>query len=97
MLDQALPGHVNLISRNTDGNRLLVYSYSDKDPGKYYLFDTEKRQLIEFLAVRPWIKPQEMGEQRFIRYPARDGMSIPAYLTLPAGKRATRSASARST
>ena len=86
MLDQALPGHVNLISRNTDGKRLLVYSYSDKDPGKFYLFDTEKRQLIEFLAVRPWIKPQEMGEQRFIRYQARDGMSIPAYLTLPAGK-----------
>jgi dipeptidyl aminopeptidase/acylaminoacyl peptidase len=85
-LDQALPGHVNLISRNTDGRRLLVYSFSDKDPGKYYLFDVEKRQLIEFLAVKPWIKPEQMAEQRFIRYAARDGLSIPAYLTLPPGK-----------
>ncbi|HQR71926.1 MAG TPA: S9 family peptidase [Burkholderiaceae bacterium] len=86
MLDQALPGRINLISRNTDGKRLLVFSFSDRDPGKYYLFDTEKRQLVEFLSVMPWIKPEQMAEMRFIRYPARDGMSIPAYLTLPPGK-----------
>jgi dipeptidyl aminopeptidase/acylaminoacyl peptidase len=85
-LDQALPDHVNRISRNTDGKRLLVFSYSDKDPGKYYLFDPEKRELVEFLAVRPWIKPEKMAQRRFFRYPARDGMSIPAYLTLPPGK-----------
>lgn len=86
MLDQALPGRVNLISRNTDAKRLLVYSFSDKDPGKYYLFDTEKRQLVEFLAARPWIKPEQMAEMRFMRYTARDGLSIPAYLTLPPGR-----------
>ena len=86
MLDQALPGNFNRISRTTDGKRLLVFSFSDKDPGKYHLFDVEKRQLIEILAVRPWIKPEQMAERRFIRYPARDGLSIPAYLTLPPGK-----------
>lgn len=85
-LDQALPARVNLISRNTDGKRLLVYSFSDKDPGKYYLFDAEKRQLIEILALMPWIKPEQMAERKFIRYDARDGLSIPAYLTLPPGK-----------
>jgi len=86
MLNQALPGRVNLTSRNTDGRRLLVFSYSDRDPGRYYLFDTEKRQLVEFLAPMPWIKPEQMAEARFMRYPARDGMSIPAYLTLPPGR-----------
>lgn len=86
MLDQALPGRVNIISRNTDGKRLLVYSFADKDPGKYYLFDVDKRQLIEVLAVMPWVNPEQMAERRFIRYAARDGLSIPAYLTLPPGK-----------
>ncbi len=86
MLDQALPGRFNRISRTTDGKRLLVYSFSDKDPGKYYVFDVEKRQLVEILSVRPWIKPEQMAERRFIRYPARDGLSIPAYLTLPPSK-----------
>lgn len=85
-LDQALPGNINLISRNTNGKRLLVFSYSDRDPGKFYLFDAEKRQLIEIVALRPWIKPEQMAERRFIRYPARDGLSVPAYLTLPPGK-----------
>jgi len=86
MLNQALPGRINVMSRSTDGKRLMVFSYSDRDPGKYYLFDTDKRQLIEFLALMPWIKPEQMAEVRFMRYPARDGLSIPAYLTLPPGR-----------
>ena len=43
-VDRALPGRVNAIERGA-GPNVLVFSYSDRDPGSYYLLDTEKRKL----------------------------------------------------
>jgi dipeptidyl aminopeptidase/acylaminoacyl peptidase len=86
MLSKALPNAVNTISRSADAQRILVRSYSDRDPGSWYLLDTEKRQLEQLVSAAPWIKPQAMAERKFVRYKARDGLSIPAYLTLPPGK-----------
>jgi dipeptidyl aminopeptidase/acylaminoacyl peptidase len=86
MVNGALPNRVNRLSRSTDVSTVLVYSYSDKDPGRWYLLDPEKPSMQELVARRPWIRPERMGETRFIRYKARDGVEIPAYLTLPPGR-----------
>ena len=83
-IDTALPDHANWFTRA--GGRALVYSYSDTDPGSYYLYDDEKRKL-EFLgASRKAIKPETMPARTPVRYLARDGLEIPGYLTLPKGK-----------
>jgi dipeptidyl aminopeptidase/acylaminoacyl peptidase len=83
-VDAALPGRRNLIS--TRGARALVTSYSDTDPGTYYLFDREQRRL-EYLATRrKAIQPEAMPARQPVHYAARDGLDIPAYLTLPKGK-----------
>ncbi|HSN19538.1 MAG TPA: prolyl oligopeptidase family serine peptidase, partial [Usitatibacter sp.] len=51
----------------------------------FYLFEVKKGR-IEYLADRsPWIKPREMSPMKAVRYRARDGLEIPAYLTLPKG------------
>jgi dipeptidyl aminopeptidase/acylaminoacyl peptidase len=84
-LDAAMPGRVNVIYNNA-GSRTLVYSYSDRDPGRFYLWDDEKRKLEELFPSKDWIDPAQMAEMRPIEYAARDGMKIPAYLTLPAGR-----------
>jgi dipeptidyl aminopeptidase/acylaminoacyl peptidase len=34
---------------------------------------------------RPWIDPDDIGEQKWVSYTARDGLKIPALLDLPAG------------
>jgi dipeptidyl aminopeptidase/acylaminoacyl peptidase len=81
-VDRALPGRVNVISRGESPN-VLVYSYSDRDPGVYYLLDTDKRKLERLVDTRAGIKPEEMPARKLVRYPARDGLSIPAWLTLP--------------
>jgi dipeptidyl aminopeptidase/acylaminoacyl peptidase len=83
-VDAALPAHRNLIS--SQGSRALVYSYSDTDPGRYYLFDIQQHRL-EYLATRrKGIKPEAMPVRQPVHYAARDGLDIPAYLTLPKGK-----------
>ena len=83
-VDAALPGRVNALSGD-EKKRVLVYSYSDRDPGRYYLFDVAKRSLTEILPIRPEIDPQQAAPSSFFRYKARDGMEIPAYLTMPLG------------
>ena len=85
LLDRTLSGRVNQISGDGDSGPVLVSSYSDQDPGRYYLFDSSKKQLEQVAVSRPWIDPARMAQTDFIRYAARDGLSIPAMLTLPPG------------
>lgn len=85
-VDKALPDTFNRLSVAEDNpKRALVLAYSDRDPGRFYLLDTEKLALEELGASRPWIKPEQMSQRRFVRYLARDGTEIPAWLTLPNG------------
>jgi len=83
-VDKALPDHMNLLARG--GDRMLVYSYSDTDPGSYLLLDLRARSLQPLVAMRAAIKPDAMPHRQALRYTARDGLSIPAYLTLPRDK-----------
>jgi len=87
MVDRARPNHFNVLSRST-GSRALVFSYSDTDPGSYFLLDTEKRKLENLVETRRTIKPDTMPARQPVRYTARDGLEIPAWLTLPKGKEA---------
>lgn len=85
-IDAALPpGNANYILFLPDG-RDMVVSTSGSDPGVYYLFDEATRELKEFLAPAPWLKQSQLGRMQSMRYKARDGLEIQAYLTLPPGK-----------
>jgi dipeptidyl aminopeptidase/acylaminoacyl peptidase len=90
LLDSSLPkGNVNVFNILNDG-KVSVISYSDREPGQYYLYDPAKKQLEEVLRPREWIDPKRMSTMTVVRYKARDGLEIPAYLTVPNGKPATK-------
>jgi len=84
-IDQALPATVNALSGAVieDDGVILVEARSDVDPGRYFIYDKRKKELEQVAVERPWIKPEAMRPTRFYRYAARDGLSIPAQLTLP--------------
>lgn len=85
-IDATLPNTTNIISLAGDAEgRALVYAHSDRDPGEYYLFDRKTKKLEALARTRSWIDPKLMAERRFIRYKARDGMEIPAWITIPQG------------
>jgi dipeptidyl aminopeptidase/acylaminoacyl peptidase len=86
-LDTALAGADNRFRKLPDG-RYFVSSSSDRDPGTYLVYDPGKRQLRELGRPRAWIKPEQMARVEVLRYKARDGLEIPGYLSLPAGKEA---------
>jgi dipeptidyl aminopeptidase/acylaminoacyl peptidase len=85
-MDKTFPEHTNdiLFSSDTE-NHVLIHSISARDPGTYFLYHIETGRLEKIGASRPWLPPSLMGERRFVRYTARDGRVIPAWLTLPAG------------
>ncbi len=86
LMDASLPkGNINTFSVLEDGNVALV-SFSDRDPGDYYLYHAKEKQLEEVLRPADWLKPQQMSPMSVVRYKARDGLEIPAYLTLPVSK-----------
>lgn len=86
-LDASLPGRSNRIycGRCESARHFIVRSSSDRQPGEYFLFDREKRTLMQIGASRPWIVEAGQGQRSLHRVEARDGLKLPVYVTRPAG------------
>jgi len=86
-IDKLLPSTVNLISVASGPGSpwVLVRSYSDVQPSVFTLYNLQTGKLNKVGEARPDIDPRRMARQDAFRYKARDGMEIPALLTLPAG------------
>lgn len=86
-IDRTFPERVNrIVNRSRDGNKVLIWSSAPQDPGQYYIFDRAARRMEVFAAPFERLVDQALAEMRPVRYTARDGLSIPAYLTLPLGR-----------
>ncbi|MBL9139074.1 MAG: S9 family peptidase [Verrucomicrobiales bacterium] len=79
-----------LLNYSRDRKRFLYSSQSDRNPGHYYLFDFEQKKFDALGAKTTRIRPADMSAQIATNYLARDGLRIPAYLTLPAGQPTSR-------
>lgn len=84
-LKQAFAGQRVLITDyNDDLSRILFMTESAQKPPAYHLLVDRKR--VQTLgSQRPWIDSEDIGEQRWVTFSARDGLEIPAILDLPAG------------
>lgn len=82
-VDAVLPRSTNEIQWSRNREVVLVKSSSDTWPGSYYLFDRKTGRLEWFVDTHPWLKRDALSPMRPVRYRARDGLEIPAYLTLP--------------
>ena len=86
-VDALLPTTTNTLSvgQRSSAPFVLVASHSDQQPELFWVYNSETERLSRIGASRPKIKPAEMGVREVLRYPARDGLPIPALLTLPPG------------
>jgi dipeptidyl aminopeptidase/acylaminoacyl peptidase len=86
-LDKALPNRVNrIVSRDSTDNRFIVWSAAASDPGVYYLYDRSRRELTEIARPHGKLEGKRLAPVEAVRYKARDGLTIPAYLTKPEGR-----------
>jgi dipeptidyl aminopeptidase/acylaminoacyl peptidase len=87
VLDHAFPNKtVRVYGWSTDGSRTLDRVQSPSSPAIYYLVDFSTHRADIAAESYPALENVPLGEWKSITYKARDGTSIPAYLTLPPGK-----------
>ena len=86
-VDKLLPNTVNNMEVAFRGELpiVLVKAYSDVDPGTYMLFNTQTSKLTVLGPAMREIDPKRMATRDLVRYKARDGLEIPAWLTIPRG------------
>jgi dipeptidyl aminopeptidase/acylaminoacyl peptidase len=65
------------------GEHAVVSTIGVNNAGKIYLYDTRKKTLESLYSVKPILDGKQLSEQKVTSYQARDGLTIPAYLTLP--------------
>lgn len=84
-VDAMLPNTVNHVStaQRAETPFFIIKAYSDTQPALYLLFNAETKKLTKLGSTNADIDPKKMAMKDMLRYKARDGLEIPAYLTLP--------------
>ena len=85
-LEQQIPyaWQVSIASRSLDGKSMIVTNRGPRDPGSFWLVKDGK--LAKLGSRNPLVNPEQLSDVKYIRYKARDGLEIPAWVTIPKGK-----------
>jgi len=79
-------GYATLNSWSRDRSRVLVFGERSNDAGAWYVYEPAANKLRSVGKRYPALTTLEsLGDRQSIRFKARDGTSVPAYLTLPVG------------
>lgn len=87
-LDRSMTGDFTVVSRNADDTRWIVVEESPTTPRRSYLFDRAGpagRRLTSLFSHRPELQQAALQPMTPVEISARDGATLVAYLTLPAG------------
>lgn len=83
-LSKLLPGNqIDIIDRDSAEQKLLIKTYTDRDPGSFYIYQIKGKRLYKLGDSNAAINPTEMCEMQPITFKATDGMKISGYLTIP--------------
>lgn len=90
-LDRGAPdaGYMaRVISHSDKYDRRIVWMGAANDPGYYYFHQQVNGKMDHIGSLNPALPPGQLVTTHYVHYTARDGLSIPAYLTLPRGRAA---------
>lgn len=86
-LDKLLPGtESKIIDRDKAENIFIVRTFTDRNPGSYYIYFAKKGTVRKLSDFNSSIKGAEMSAMKPVSYHSRDGLTIHGYLTLPLNK-----------
>jgi len=84
-LETALGAPVYITSSTRNGSTVLVESWSGRNPGDFYLYDTLGKRAGHLISRSDWIDPAQSADVRAITLQARDGRPLHGFLTVPPG------------
>ena len=84
-IDDLLPNTFNTIARGekSETSFVLIDAHSDSDPHTFYLFNSDTKKLTQLGVTSPGLTSEQIVTRSLVQYKARDGLTIPAYVTLP--------------
>ncbi|HMG95639.1 MAG TPA: prolyl oligopeptidase family serine peptidase, partial [Gemmatimonadaceae bacterium] len=86
LLQSKLPGKDIVPTSSTNDERLwMLVATSDREPGERYLFDRNTKQLTKQYSSFEKLPRESLAPVKSISYTSADGLTVPAYLTLPVG------------
>ncbi|MCV2352847.1 alpha/beta fold hydrolase [Paucibacter sp. B2R-40] len=91
LADEVLPGRVNRLNCRrcgADDMVVLVRSYSDREPGRLYLYEAATQRWQPVSRVLDDVEAKQMATVDLHRIKARDGRDLPVWLTQPPGSKA---------
>ena len=88
-LDKLLPKtETRIIDRDNAESVFLVRTFTDRNPGSYYLYFADQQKIKKLSDFNSAIKEAEMCEMRPVRFITRDSINMQGYLTLPLHQKA---------
>lgn len=75
-----------VVTKNRDRSMMIVHVGSASDLGSYYLYQVSDGVMHRLAFVNEKLPSASLATPRYVSYKARDGLEIPAYLTLPLGR-----------
>ena len=81
---QAEGYNIRFLDQTSDGNKTLVWATSADEPSLMLLYDKSKNSLDFLGSTYPKLKDVEPAYVQAVKYTARDGQKIPAFVTIPA-------------
>ncbi len=76
---------INFNDRTEDENTVIFEVTSPTEPGTFYIFDQANKKMEMLGYNYKSVDVDALSEMTPISYPARDGLEIPGYLSLPKG------------
>lgn len=76
--------YLDINSRSRDGNTMTIYNEGPRDPGTFYLLKDGRLQAVG--STQPLLESEKLAAIEYITYKARDGLTIPAFITIPHGE-----------
>jgi dipeptidyl aminopeptidase/acylaminoacyl peptidase len=80
---------INITDRDSAENKFIINTYTDRNPGSYYLYEKNTGKLTKLGDLNSNLKQDELCAMQPISFKASDGMMINGYLTLPQGEKKT--------
>jgi dipeptidyl aminopeptidase/acylaminoacyl peptidase len=86
LLTQLKGNEIDFVDRDSAEDKFIINTYTDRNPGSFYLYEVKTGVLKKLGDINSSIKPEELCPMQPVSYKASDGMMISGYLTLPQGQ-----------
>lgn len=89
-LEAGLKGYeINITDRDSSENKFIISTFTDRNPGSFYLYEKNSGKLTKLGDVNSALNPNDLCPMRPVTYKASDGLEINGYLTIPQGTKTT--------